>query len=42
MGRTQASATVLHSIFREKTFGGSNDVCGSHSSGIFVLVISGT
>lgn len=26
MGRTQTSATVLHSIFREKTFGASNDV----------------
>ncbi|GMN37755.1 hypothetical protein TIFTF001_007076 [Ficus carica] len=25
MGRTQTSATVLHSIFREKTFGASND-----------------
>nr|GLL44778.1 RNA pseudouridine synthase 4, mitochondrial isoform X1 [Ipomoea trifida]GLL46345.1 RNA pseudouridine synthase 4, mitochondrial isoform X1 [Ipomoea trifida]GMC49370.1 RNA pseudouridine synthase 4, mitochondrial [Ipomoea batatas]GMD03608.1 RNA pseudouridine synthase 4, mitochondrial [Ipomoea batatas]GMD06093.1 RNA pseudouridine synthase 4, mitochondrial [Ipomoea batatas] len=25
MGRTQLSATVLHSIFREKTFEASND-----------------
>ncbi|KAK9287165.1 hypothetical protein L1049_015576 [Liquidambar formosana] len=25
MGRTQTSTTVLHSIFREKTFGASND-----------------
>ncbi|GFP92161.1 rna pseudouridine synthase 4 mitochondrial [Phtheirospermum japonicum] len=29
MGRTQLSATILHSIFREKTFGASNDVPGS-------------
>ena len=26
MGRTQTSATVLHSIFREKTFGASKNV----------------
>ncbi|XP_048337218.2 RNA pseudouridine synthase 4, mitochondrial isoform X5 [Ziziphus jujuba] len=26
MGRTQTSATVLHTIFREKTFGASHDV----------------
>ncbi|KAG8364229.1 hypothetical protein BUALT_Bualt19G0106500 [Buddleja alternifolia] len=26
MGRTQLSATILHSVFREKTFGASNDV----------------
>ncbi|PON58067.1 Pseudouridine synthase [Trema orientale] len=26
MGRTQTSATVLHSIFREKTFGATDDV----------------
>lgn len=26
MGRTQTSTTVLHSIFREKTFAASNDV----------------
>ena len=26
MGRTQTSATILHSIFREKTFGASNNV----------------
>ncbi|PIN22421.1 23S rRNA pseudouridine(955/2504/2580) synthase [Handroanthus impetiginosus] len=29
MGRTQLSTTILHSIFREKTFGASNDVPGS-------------
>ncbi|KAI3448137.1 hypothetical protein Pfo_004802 [Paulownia fortunei] len=29
MGRTQLSATILHSVFREKTFGASNDVPGS-------------
>ncbi|KAL6514602.1 hypothetical protein OROGR_020181 [Orobanche gracilis] len=29
MGRTHLSATILHSIFREKTSGASNDVPGS-------------
>ncbi|KAL3638529.1 hypothetical protein CASFOL_017900 [Castilleja foliolosa] len=29
MGRTQLSTTILHSIFREKTFGASKDVPGS-------------
>ncbi|XP_047975856.1 RNA pseudouridine synthase 4, mitochondrial isoform X2 [Salvia hispanica] len=29
MGRTQLSTTVLHSVFREKTFGASNDILGS-------------
>ncbi|KAL6211728.1 hypothetical protein ACLB2K_016951 [Fragaria x ananassa] len=33
MGRTQTSATVLHSIFREKTFGASDDVI-KHAKGI--------
>ncbi|KAL1544303.1 RNA pseudouridine synthase 4, mitochondrial-like [Salvia divinorum] len=29
MGRTQLSTTVLHSVFREKTIGASNNVLGS-------------
>ncbi|KAL8027638.1 hypothetical protein ABFX02_14G109100 [Erythranthe guttata] len=29
MGRTQLSTTILHSVFREKTFGASNNVCGN-------------
>ncbi|XP_041991413.1 RNA pseudouridine synthase 4, mitochondrial-like [Salvia splendens] len=29
MGRTQLSTTVLHSVFREKTIGASNDILGS-------------
>ncbi|KAL6209851.1 hypothetical protein ACLB2K_020790 [Fragaria x ananassa] len=33
MGRTQTSATVLHSVFREKTFGASDDVI-KHAKGI--------
>ncbi|GMH02843.1 hypothetical protein Nepgr_004682 [Nepenthes gracilis] len=28
MGRTQTSTTVLHSLFREKTFGASDDIAG--------------
>ncbi|KAL9141474.1 hypothetical protein ABFS82_14G106300 [Erythranthe guttata] len=29
MGRTQLSTTILHSVFREKTFGASNNVRGN-------------
>lgn len=38
MGRTQLSTTVLHSIFREKTFGASNDVCNSIISSFEIVV----